>query len=677
VLTPRQIPEEAIREHALRRVGRGQRALALALAGALAAGIAGCGEEPPPLPAGGAVAGWPEWGGDPGGTRFSPLVQIDRGNVRFLELAWSYRTGHGPGALPGLDKVAFQATPVLEDGVLFGCTPGNRAFAVDAETGAERWRFDALPDLAATAYTATCRGVALWRGGERGAACGRRVFMGTRDGRLLALDAASGRPCADFGRAGSVDLRAGIGDTRPGEYGVTSPPTVVGDVVAVGTLVLDNRRRDAPGGVVRGFDVRSGALRWAFDPAPPGTPPLPAGAGGEPRWQRGTPNAWAPFSADPARGLLFVPTGNPSPDFYGGERAGIDHYGSSVVALEAATGRVVWSFQTVHHDLWDYDVAAQPTLIEVLRDGRPVPALLQATKVGHLFLLDRTRGVPLHPVEERSVPASDVPGEHAAPTQPFPTFFEPVHPARVQPEEAFGLTPFDRAICREKLAALRNEGLFTPPSLRGTLFYPGTAGGVNWGGLALDAGRGLAVMNVNQIAQALTLVSREAAPPEARRAGPVRLAFPQEGTPYRAVQEVVTSPLGIPCTPPPWGRLVAVDLATGRLRWERPFGTTRDQTPLPFGFAFGLPSMGGPIATASGLVFIGAAMDDYLRAYDTETGEELWRARLPAGGQATPMTFRLRAEGRQFVVIAAGGHGTLGTRQGDWLLAFALPAPRR
>ena len=597
--------------------------------------------------------------------------------MRFLELAWSYRTGHGPGAMPGLEKVAFQATPVLDAGTLFGCTPGNRVFAVDGETGAERWRFDALPDLTGASYTATCRGVALWRGGAEGAACGRRVFAGTRDGRLLALDAATGRPCEDFGRAGEVDLRAGIGDVRPGEYGVTSPPTVVGEIVAVGALVLDNRRRDAPGGVVRGFDVRSGALRWAFDPAPPGTPPLPRGPGGEPRWQRGTPNAWAPFAADPARGLLFVPTGNPSPDFFGGERAGIDHYGSSVVALEAATGRVVWSFQTVHHDLWDYDVAAQPTLLEIEKDGRPVAALLQATKVGHLFLLDRETGEPLYPVEERPVPASDVPGERAAATQPFPTFPLPIHPARIGPEDAFGLTPFDRGICREKLAALRNEGVFTPPSLRGTLSYPGTAGGVNWGGVALDPGRGLAVMNVNRIGQALTLVPRDAAEDPAPSRGPARLVFAQEGTPYRAVQEVLTSPFGIPCTPPPWGSLLAVDLATGRVRWEVPFGTTRDQAPLPLALPWGLPSMGGPVATASGLVFIGAAMDDYLRAYDTRTGEELWRARLPAGGQATPMTYRLREDGRQYVVIAAGGHGTLGTRQGDWLLAFALPAPRR
>jgi quinoprotein glucose dehydrogenase len=379
---------------------------------------------------------------------------------------------------------------------------------------------------------------------------------------------------------------------------------------------------------------------------------------------------------DAARDLVFVPTTSPSPDFFGGLRPGANVHANSLVALRGSTGDVVWSFQTVHHDLWDYDVAAQPTLLEARVGGRLVPALLQATKPGHLFLLDRESGRPLHPVEERPVPASDVPGETSAPTQPFPTFLPLLHGSRIGPQDAFGFTPWDRGICREKLAALRNEGPFTPPSLRGSLQYPGTAGGVNWGGVAFDAARQLAVMSINRIGQAITLTPAEPARELDRSGAPARLIFPQEGTPYRATQEVVVSPLGVPCTPPPWGTLAAVDLAAGSVRWEIPFGTTRDQTPLPIALPLGLPSMGGPIATGSGLVFIGASLDDYLRAYDIETGEELWRARLPAGGQATPMTYRLHEGGRQFVVIAAGGHGTLGTRPGDWLLAYALPASR-
>jgi quinoprotein glucose dehydrogenase len=628
--------------------------------------LACSGEAPPPLALDGPVAGWPAWGGDPGGTRFSPLTQITPDNVRFLERAWVYRTGDRPEDAPE-GKLAFQATPVLDEGVLYGCTPRSRAFAVDAETGAERWRFDARPDLTGT-YIPTCRGVALWRdpAARPDAACARRVFLPTMDARLVALDAARGRPCAEFGAGGSVDLREGLGEVQPGETYATSPPVVVGDVVTIGGLVRDASGVGAPGGVVRGFDARTGALRWAFDPAPPGAP-QPAGA----RYRRGTPNAWAPLSADPARGLLFVPTGNPTPDFFGGARDGIDHYGSSVVALDAASGAVRWRFQTVHHDLWDYDVAAQPTLLELEHEGALVPALLQPTKMGHLFLLHRETGAPLHPVEERPVPASDVPGERAAPTQPFPTLPPPLLPD-LDPAQAFGLTPWDRGVCRRRLAALRSEGIFTPPSLEGTLLYPGTAGGVNWGGVAWDPGRRLVVMNLNRVAQSITLVPRET-PHDGRASRRERIVFPQDGTPYRAILEVVTSPLGIPCTPPPWGTLAAVDLETGTLRWEVPFGTTRDMTPLPIGLPLGLPSMGGPLLTASGLVLIGAAMDDYLRAVDTETGRERWRARLPAGGQATPMTYRLRPDGRQYVVLAAGGHGTLGTRQGDWLIAWALP----
>jgi quinoprotein glucose dehydrogenase len=615
------------------------------------------------------VAGWPTWGGDAGGTRFSPLTQIDRENVRFLQPAWVYRTGDRAEDAPQ-GKLAFQATPVLDGGVLYGCTPRSRVFAVDAETGRERWRFDAQPDLAGT-YIPTCRGVALWQAQEA-EPCGRRVFVGTMDARLLALDAGTGAPCEGFGRQGAVDLREGLGPVEPGETYPTSPPTVIGDVVAIGALVHDGERVDAPGGPVRGFDARSGALLWAFDPAPPGAPPPAADAEPLILFRRGTPNAWAPFSADPSRGLLFVPTGNPSPDFYGGLRDGLDHYGSSVVALDAATGQPRWRFQTVHHDLWDYDVASQPTLLELERAGQRVPALLQPTKLGHLFLLHRETGEPLYPVEERPVPASDVAGERAAPTQPFPTFPRPLHPARLGPDDAFGLTPWDRGACREKLAALRSEGTFTPPSLRGSLLYPGTAGGVNWGGVAYDPGRRLVVTNLNRLAQSITLV-----PSDTHDAGPAsrreRIVFPQRGAPYRAVLEVLTSPLGIPCVPPPWGTLLAVDLETGAVRWEVPFGTARDVTPIPLPVRLGLPSMGGPLATASGLVFIGAALDDYLRAYDIETGAELWRARLPAGGQATPMTYRLHGEGRQYVVIAAGGHGTLGTRQGDFLVAYALP----
>jgi quinoprotein glucose dehydrogenase len=587
-------------------------------------------------------------------------------------VAWQYRTGDWPGVRPELKKTAFQATPVLDDGTLYLCTPANRILALDAATGEERWAFDAEPKVEAV-WTSTCRGVALWRdeaGGE--GRCSRRVFMGTMDARLVAVDSLTGQSCADFGSHGSVDLRAGLGDVRPGETYMTSPPTVIGDIVVTGALVGDNRRVDPPGGVIRGFDVRTGALRWYFDPVPPGVEPLPPGPDGSPRFHRGTPNAWSILSADLERGLVFVPFGGPSPDFFGGLRRGFDHYGSSVVALDGATGEVVWRFQTVHHDLWDYDVASQPVLIDVVKDGRRLPAVAQATKMGHIFLLDRETGVPIYPVEERAVPQSTLAGETTSATQPFPTFPEPLHPHFLDPENVFAITPIDRALCRSKIRSLRNEGIFTPPSLGGSVHYPGTAGGMNWGSIAWDPQRRLLLMNQNRLAQIHTAIPREemSSVTAANRPRGVSL---QEGAPYLIRQEVLSSPFGVPCSPLPWGSLLAVDLVTGEKRWEIPFGTTEDLVPLPFAMNFGLPSMGGPMVTAGGLLFIGASLDDYLRAYDVESGEKLFEYRLPAGGQATPMTYRLEAGGPQYVVIAAGGHATLGTTSGDHVIAFALP----
>lgn len=650
------------------------------LLGALIALGLGCGDDVKPPRMDGPTAGWSHYGGDPGGTRYSPLTQIDRDNVGLLEPAWTFRTGDWPhGRSDAPRRTSFQATPVIDAGVLYFCSPLNRIFALDPETGRQLWVYDAEPQMEGL-YGATCRGVALWRGEPAAdGSCARRVFMGTVDARLVAVDAHTGRACGDFGESGVVDLRQGIGDIQPGEYAVTSPPVVVDDVVVVGSLVGDNRRVNGPGGVVRAFDAHSGALRWAFDPVPPGTEPLEPDPDGGVRYHRGTPNAWGILSADIERGLVFVPFGGPSPDFYGGHRRGFDYFGSSVVALDAASGRVAWHFQAVHHDLWDYDVGSQPTLLELRVRGATVPALLQPTKMGHLFVLDRETGEPLYPVEERPVPQTDVPGETTSPTQPFPTFPPPLHPARLDPEDPFGFTPWDRARCRETLSALRNEGMFTPPSLRGSVSYPGTAGGFNWGGAAWDPQRRIAVLNQSRIPTVSQLLPRTvggAGREPRKRKGDYASIAPQAGTPYRLRQSVPVSPFGVPCAQPPWGTLLAVSLDSGERLWEIPFGTSRDMTPLPFGIDFGLPNMGGPIVTASGLVFIGAALDDYIRAYDIESGEELWRGRLPAGGQATPMTYRLRPDSRQFVVLAAGGHGMLGTHLGDHLIAYALPETR-
>jgi len=657
-----------------------------------------------PLAKGGPVAEWPAYGGDVGGSRHSPLTQITPENVGDLELAWVHHSGDiEPGGGKTHLPSSFQATPIVVEGTLYYCTPFDRVFALDPETGAERWSYDPHVDRTGF-YLVNCRGVSAWRDprAPEGAACSLRIFVGTLDARLIALDGATGRPCEDFGHGGSVDLREGIGDTQPGEYGVTSAPLVLGDHVVTGAMVLDDRRTDSPGGVVRAFDARTGALVWAWDPIPPvqaGQSPArseasrPARSEAEPsedrtglpsedqkndpapHYRRGTTNAWTTLSGDAALGLVYVPTGNTSPDYYGGQRNGMDYYSSSVVALRADTGEVVWHFQTVHHDLWDYDVPSQPVLFEFPGKDGPVPALAQATKMGHLFLLDRRTGEPLFPVEERPVPQGAVPGETLSPTQPFPTKPPPLHPETLTPDEAYGFTPWDRKACRDAVASLRSDGIFTPPSLQGSVHYPGMAGGSNWGSVAIDPERGLIVLNQQRAAVKVRLVPR--AEFEKRFPnGPPEFGFePQSGTPYALERVPLLSPLGAPCNPPPWGTLTAVHLGTGEIAWDVPLGTTRDQAPFPvwlFLGTFGVPNMGGAITTASGLTFIGATTDFYLRAFDTASGKEIWRARLPNGGHATPMTYRLRDDSRQFVVIAAGGHGMLERKPGDALMAFAL-----
>ncbi|MGH7543761.1 MAG: pyrroloquinoline quinone-dependent dehydrogenase, partial [Gemmatimonadota bacterium] len=625
---------------------------------------------------------WASYGGDPGGTRYSPADQITRENVVRLEVAWVYRTGdYGLGE----DAVKFEATPLLVDGTLYVSTPFGRVIALDPETGAERWSFDAQVDLSGDYGDFANRGVSTWLDPERGAGepCRRRIFIATIDARLFALDAADGTTCADFGTAGMIDLNEGLRHPPQwkGEYQVTSPPAVTGDRVVVGSAVADNQRVDAPSGVVRAFDARTGALRWAWDPIPL-DPADPAHAtwGGRAE-ETGAANAWSVLSVDPVRDLVFVPTGSPSPDFYGGERPGENRYANSVVALRGATGEVVWHFQAVHHDLWDYDVPAQPVLATVRRDGREIPVVLQTTKMGHLFVLHRETGEPVFPVEERPVPASAVPGEESWPTQPFPVLPAPLVPAALDPGDVWGVSEADRSACREWLVRLRSEGIFTPPSLEGTVVFPGNVGGSNWSSLSVDPVRGLAFVPTNRVATIVTLIPR--AEVEAGRAELVEryrevLAGPgfelseQAGTPYAVVREWALSPSGLPCSPPPWGALTAVDLATGETRWEVPLGTMAGD--VPGAAEWGSLVLGGALVTGGGLVFIAGTFDRHLRAFDVETGEELWSAALPAGGNATPMTYRVGEEGRQYVILAAGGHEAMGGL-GDYVLAFALPEP--
>ncbi len=630
-------------------------------------------------PAAGGGAGeteWPSWGNDAGGSRYADLRQITSENAAQLEIAWTYRTGDvsdGTGSFGA--KSAFEATPLLLAGTLYFCTPFNRVIALDPTTGAERWSFDPEIDLTARyANQLTCRGVAAWRdsAADASGSCSFRIFTATNDARLFALDARTGKSCPGFGAGGAVDLNPGVGRQEwRGEYQVTSPPAIAGDLVIVGSAVSDNQRTDAPSGVLRAFDARTGSLRWAWDVAPPG--PMPAGRAEGTGWALGSPNVWAPMAVDEARDLVFVPTGNPAPDYFGGLRRPLERYGSSIVALRAATGAVVWHFQTVHHDLWDYDVAAQPTLTEIERDGKRIPAVVQATKMGILFVLHRETGEPLFPIEERPVPASRVPGEQSAPTQPFPVRPPPLVAHALPADAAWGLTPLDRGWCRDQLAKLRYEGIYTPPELgEGSLMYPGNAGGINWGGVAVDPARRVLIANVIQLPFLVSLLpSAQLDAAQASGHGLRGEYAPQRGTPYAMRRRIFLSPLGVPCTPPPWGKLVSVDLDRGEIRWDVAFGTIRDVAPLPLPIELGTPNAGGPLVTSAGLVFIGAALDDYLRAFDTATGRELWRGRLPAGGQATPMSYL--SGGRQFVVIAAGGNGSAETRLGDFVVAFALP----
>ena len=611
---------------------------------------------------------WPAYGGDAGASRYSGARQITTANVRQLVVAWTYHTGEGERRGAAFSRSAFQATPILADGKLLFCTPFDRIVALDPATGREIWVFD--PEIAADLRPANqfiCRGVAVWHDTSAAAQdiCAARVFLGTNDARLIALDLRTGKPCADFGSGGQVSLPPDIAPLYPGERHIDSAPAIIGDTVVVGSAVDDMTRARAPSGTVWAVEARSGKRRWSFDPVPrhpedPGASSWSAASYA----QAAGGSVWAPITVDSERDLVFLPTASPTAAFYGGHRPGDNLHTSSVVALRGSTGEMAWSFQTVHHDIWDYDVAAQPTLATVHRDGREIAAVVVATKTGFVFVLDRDTGKPVFPVEERPVPASDVPGEETSPTQPVPLAPPPLVPQSLGADDAWGLVYFDRQACRRRMESLRSEGLYTPPSLAGTILFPSTAGAVNWAGGAFDPQRHLFIVNTNRLAHAVRLIP-QADYAAARAANPKVEIGRGRGTPYAAERELLLSPLGVPCNPPPWGELGAVDLDAGTIRWQLPLGGAA------LGLIRGAPNLGGPIVTAGGLVFIGAARDEYLRAFDVETGAELWKAKLPAGGQATPMTYVMG--GRQFVVIAAGGHARLGTTLGDAVVAFALP----
>ena len=627
-------------------------------------------------------AGWPYYGADAGGSRYSPAAQITPENVDRLQVAWTFRSGeHGEG-FPGdawATHMTWEATPILYDGTLYLTTSETNVVAIDAVTGKLRWRHDS--QVARINYSdASTRGVSLWVDSHSRAdePCHARIFAPVLDSRLLALDAKTGKPCEGFADHGALDLLPGIHSTwDPGDewrdYLVTSPPAIIDGKVIVGSSIGDNRGVQLELGIVRAFDARSGKLLWSWDPIPrdPSNPVYKEWSA-EGAKLTGAANAWAPLSVDPARHLVYVPTGSASPDFFGGERPGDNRWANSLVALDAATGKLVWGYQLVHHDLWDYDLASQPALVDLIHDGRHVDAVIQATKTGFLYTFDRQTGVPLFPITEKPVPQDAVPGEHPSPTQPYPSAPPAlVRQGSVTPDDAWSGAFFNTSLCKKMIEADRSEGIFQPPSTKESIMQPGNAGGSNWGSIAFDPTHQIAVADTMDLAFQVALVPRDQLDAELKDPQYDDWEFGRmRGTPYAMRRRVFKGHLGAPCLAPPWGKLTAVDMQHGTIKWQIPLG----DAPMLGGllhFNVGMPVIGGPMITAGGLVFIAASLkDDRFRAFDLETGKLLWDDKLPAGGQATPMTYSIG--GRQFVVIAAGGYKSDTTR-GDTVIAYSLP----
>ena len=629
------------------------------------------------LGAQGATSDWSAYGHDALGSRYSALAHITRDNVATLAPAWTYRTGEIDAKTR--QPLKFEATPLMVDGTLYLSTPLGKVIALDPATGKSRWTYDAHADAGGEWGDFANRGVSTWIDAKSGAtsACHRRIYVGTIDARLIALDARTGAVCHGFGENGTVHLRKGLRNSPyfVEEYELTSPPAVINGMIVTGSAVADNGRTNAASGEVRAYDARTGALKWSWDPIPRDSTDAAWNSWrGAMAHTTGAANAWSVIAADSTRDMVFVPTGSASPDYYGGERIGDNRYANSVVALRASTGKVVWNFQAVHHDLWDYDVASPPALVTLTRGGRRTDVVLQATKSGQLFVLDRDTGVPVFPVEERPVPASTIYGERASPTQPFNTVIPPLSPLSIDTAKMFGLTPASREACLAQLRPLRNEGPFTPPSLQGTLVMPSNVGGAHWGGLTFDPVRQIAVVPVNTLAAYVQLIRLDELDTAQVRTNQSRLGDQytrMHGTPYVMRRRMLLSPERTPCVPPPFGALVAIDLTSGTKAWSVPLGdpanvvpgAPRTNPPL------GMPNLGGPIATAGGLVFIGATIDPVLRAFDVSTGRVLWEGSLPGGARATPMTYAVN--GRQFVVVCVGGSEDWG--KGDYVVAFALP----
>ncbi|KRV73676.1 glucose/quinate/shikimate family membrane-bound PQQ-dependent dehydrogenase [Pseudomonas citronellolis] len=631
---------------------------------------------------------WQAYGRTAFGDRYSPLTQINPDNVHQLKLAWTFRTGDLPGPNdPG--ETTAENTPLKVNGKLYVCTPHSQVIALDPDTGKELWRFDPkLSTQNAANFKGwahmTCRGVAYHDEAAYAAkaadgttvaspapaagSCPKRLFVPTADTRLIALDADTGKVCEGFGNKGEIDLRANIGSFTAGGYYSTSPPAVTRDLVIIGGHVTDNVSTDEPSGVIRAYDVRDGHLVWNWDS---GNPDATAPIAADQTYTRNSPNMWSVASVDEKLGLVYLPMGNQMPDQWGGNRTPeAEKFSAGVTALDLATGKVRWTHQFTHHDLWDMDVGGQPTLVDLKTADGIKPALLASTKQGSIYVLDRRNGEAIVPINETPVPQGAVEGDHTSPTQPMSELN--FMPPTVREKDMWGVTPFDQMLCRLDFRSLRYEGIYTPPSLQGSLVFPGNFGVFDWGGVSVDPVRQIMFVNPDYMAFKSKLVPREEVAGGPARKSETEGVQPNAGAPYGVIMAPFLSPIGLPCQAPAWGYVAAVDLTTHKVIWKHKNGTVRDNSPVPLPLTMGVPSMGGPITTASGLGFLSGTLDQYLRAYDMRDGKVLWEGRLPAGAQTTPMTYTGK-DGKQYVLVMAGGHGSLGTRQGDYVMAFALP----
>jgi quinoprotein glucose dehydrogenase len=632
---------------------------------------------------------WQSYGRTAFGDRYSPLAQITPDNAHKLVPAWTFRTGDIPGpGDPG--ETTAENTPLKVNNMLYVCTPHSQVIALDPDSGKELWRYDPKISTQKAANFKgwahmTCRGVAYHDDAAYAAApadpapsptsastganaCPRRLFLPTADTRLIALNADTGKVCEDFGDKGQIDLGANIGTFAPGGYYSTSPPAVTRNLVVIGGHVTDNVSNDEPSGVIRAFDVHTGRLVWNWDSGnPDDTTPIAPGK----TYTRNSPNMWSMFSVDEKLGMLYLPMGNQTPDQWGGNRTpASEKFSAGLTALDIATGHVRWTFQFTHHDLWDMDVGGQPTLIDMKTADGVKPAVMASTKQGSIYVLDRSNGQPIVPINEVPVPQGAVAGDHTSPTQPKSDLN--FMPPPLKERDMWGVTPFDQALCRIDFKSLRYDGAFTPPSLQGSIVYPGNFGVFDWGGISVDPVRQIAFVNPDYMAFRSKLVPAAEVEGGPGRKSETEGVQPNKGTPYGVILEALLSPLGLPCQAPAWGYVAAVDLTTHQTLWKHKNGTVRDSSPVPLPLTMGVPSLGGTFTTASGVGFMSGSLDQFLRAYDLRNGKQLWEGRLPAGAQTTPMTYTGK-DGKQYVLVVAGGHGSLGTKQGDYVMAFKLP----